>query len=598
MIATVIPVNVTVYGVTVSTAETDMLSEISVCGKRGINLEIRMRIIVGNRKYNLTDSQTEHIISDYKITAFCISLQVDGGILLCHSATGELVLLNTEEYREICSGAPLKGAWAELLSEHLFLPGKDVDEYCRVDCERAETLDSQDNRQAVTSFTILPTTRCNARCFYCYEKDIPPQNMNLKTAEDTAVYIAQNCGNRKVHLSWFGGEPTVAGPVITRICERLQEQKVEYDSSMISNGFLLNESMVRLAKECWNLHRVQITVDGTESVYNSTKNYKGVWSNPFKVVLSNINCLLKQEIHVSIRINLGLHNYEDVSNIIQELMQRFRNCRYLSLYVHEIDNYYTMEEYAELINGATDFNLRLIDENMRQAFALPSIRMRSCMADSESSLLINPNGQLGKCEHYAYEKLCGSIYSPVRDLHMIKEWQQPVRFLQCRSCPFYASCLPLKWCNGGNFVCSDVIIKNKMRITIDTMRRLYEKWKKDRHNIRNNYYFLLTCHLKMAQTGDQMTADFFRDGSFRPVRSLSVNYTARDILLFLQEKHTFKDILGMLRQKYDAFGFCIEDDIEEYLVFLLHEGLCSVSARSVSEKCSNKKQKAGNTALQ
>lgn len=535
-----------------------------------------MRIIVGSHKDDLMDGLTDCVISDYKITAFCISAQVDEGILLCHGATGELVLLNTEEYQEISSGKPIKGAWAEFLQKHLFLPGKDVDEYRKVDFERAETYNSRDSHQVVTSFIILPTTRCNARCFYCYEKDILPQDMSFETAEDTAVYIAQNCGGQRVHLSWFGGEPTVASPVITRICERLQEQKVEYESSMISNGFLLNETMVQLARECWNLRRVQITIDGTESVYNSTKNYKEVCDSPFKVVLSNIRCLAEQKIHVSIRINLGLHNYEDVSDVINELTNRFCNCRYLSLYVHEIDNYYTMDEYAELVNEATDFNLQLIDKNMRRAFALPSIRMRSCMADSESSLLINPMGQLGKCEHYAYEKLCGSIYSPVRDWNMIKEWQEPVRFLQCKSCLFYASCLPLKWCNGGNFVCSDVVVKNKMRITIDTMQRLYKKWKKDRYNIRNNDYFMLSFCIKMTLDEGQITANFFTKDSSKFIKSLSVNCTARDILLFLQEKHTFRDILGMLHQKYDVCDFCIEDDIEEYLVFLLREGLCRV----------------------
>lgn len=536
-----------------------------------------MRVIVGNHRSNLTDGQADEIISNYKMTAFCIPLQVEEGVLLCHTATGELVLLDREEYREIRSGNPLKGAWAEFLAEHLFLPDKETDEHGKVDGERMESRNAAESQERITSFTILPTTCCNARCFYCYEKDIVPKNMALKTAEEVAAFIARSCGSRKVHLSWFGGEPTIAVPVITRICRRLQEQKITYDSSMISNGLLLDEPMVKTAKDCWRLRRIQITIDGTEPVYNAVKNYKDSLNSPFQTVLSNINYLLKQEIYVSVRINLGLHNDKDVSELIREMTERFRGSRFISLYVHEIDNYYDAPEYVKLTELATDFNLKLINENMRSAFDLPSIRFRSCMADSESSLLINPDGQLGKCEHYSYEKLCGSIHSPWRDWAMIKEWQEPIRFPQCRSCPFYASCLPLKWCNGGNFICNDVIVDNKVRITENTMHRLYGKWKRERYSIRNEFCFLLNYGLKVTQDEDGIRAVFFRDSQAEPVRTVSVNCTGRDILLFLQEKHTFRDIADMLHGKYDAAEFCMEDDIEECLAFLLHAGLCRTS---------------------
>ena len=160
---------------------------------------------------------------------------------------------------------------------------------------------------------------------------------------------------------------------------------------------------------------------------------------------------------------------------------------------------------------------------------------------------------------------------------MIKEWQEPIRFPQCRSCPFYASCLPLKWCNGGNFICNDVIVDNKVRITENTMHRLYGKWKRERYSIRNEFCFLLNYGLKVTQDEDGIRAVFFRDSQAEPVRTVSVNCTGRDILLFLQEKHTFRDIADMLHGKYDAAEFCMEDDIEECLAFLLHAGLCRTS---------------------
>ena len=39
------------------------------------------------------------------------------------------------------------------------------------------------------SFVVLPTTACNARCFYCYEEGMVPQRMTTETAEQVARYI-------------------------------------------------------------------------------------------------------------------------------------------------------------------------------------------------------------------------------------------------------------------------------------------------------------------------------------------------------------------------------------------------------------------------
>ena len=94
-------------------------------------------------------------------------------------------------------------------------------------------------------YTIFTTTACNARCFYCYEKDDPKKPMSEKTALDVSEFIAKNYNKTKesnggsvqdVTLSWFGGEPLFRKKCINIICERLKESGIPYRSSMISNG--------------------------------------------------------------------------------------------------------------------------------------------------------------------------------------------------------------------------------------------------------------------------------------------------------------------------------------------------------------------------
>lgn len=71
-----------------------------------------------------------------------------------------------------------------------------------------------------------------------------------------------------MRLAWFGGEPLYNAQVIDLICNDLVERGIGYESSMISNGFLFDEKLIKRAAELWRLRQIQITLDGTEGVYN------------------------------------------------------------------------------------------------------------------------------------------------------------------------------------------------------------------------------------------------------------------------------------------------------------------------------------------
>ena len=178
-----------------------------------------MRIIrksSGRKQAVISKSVT---IKDYKLSAFCIEEHTSEGVLLCHTATGEILLLTNEEYRELSSGKELTSNWARIMADRLFLVSTAQDEYAMVDRDCHAASREKTRNIPVTSYTILPTSQCNARCFYCYEKDIHQKNMSAQIAIDTADFIAQHCCGEKVHITWFVGEPTVADPVIIMFCK-------------------------------------------------------------------------------------------------------------------------------------------------------------------------------------------------------------------------------------------------------------------------------------------------------------------------------------------------------------------------------------------
>ena len=92
--------------------------------------------------------------------------------------------------------------------------------------------------------------------------------MDRETADRVISYIKEHCGGQQVKLSWFGGEPLVNHKVIDQICNGLRNDGIPYESRMISNAYLFDDTIVAKAADLWNLKNIQITLDGTEVVYN------------------------------------------------------------------------------------------------------------------------------------------------------------------------------------------------------------------------------------------------------------------------------------------------------------------------------------------
>lgn len=174
-------------------------------------------------------------------------------------------------------------------------------------------------------FTILTTTKCNARCFYCYEQHSKNKHdMTNQMALKIAKYIDDVAPNTELSLDWFGGEPLFNQKAIDLIVNYLLQKGRWFKSSITTNGYLLDEKLVSKACDVWNLKFAQITIDGTESVYNKAKNY--IYkkdSSPYQRVMNNIENLINNNVTVAIRINLDNYNIENSKQLIHEIYERF-----------------------------------------------------------------------------------------------------------------------------------------------------------------------------------------------------------------------------------------------------------------------------------
>ena len=293
----------------------------------------------------------------YRLMTYVVQQPVDDGVLLYNTLTCSLVLLTPDEAADITAQRELIDRWFLVPQEH------DDRKACREIREMAALLTPA--TETINKYIILPTTGCNARCFYCFEKGAKPVNMTAETASKVVRYIVGHRGDKKVELRWFGGEPLVNAKVIDQICTELREQGVPFFSWMYSNGYLFDADMVQRAKDLWQLQQVVITLDGTEQTYNRVKDYVYRGVNAFERVLQNIAMLTAAGILVQIRLNVDKHNVGEMSSVVELLHQRFGTNEHLSVYSMQLYGEHSPEDNAELFARRMQLEQQLLQYGFR-----------------------------------------------------------------------------------------------------------------------------------------------------------------------------------------------------------------------------------------
>ena len=279
--------------------------------------------------------------------------------------------------------------------------------------------------------------------------------MSEQTARDTAQYIIKSCKGKKVRLSWFGGEPLVNRKVIDLICDALAKAGIEYRSFITTNGYLFHRELAKKAREEWHVNGAQITLDGLETVYNTTKAYVNKDENAFARVVQNIEYLLQEKIRVSIRMNMDLHNADELFALCDFLSERFQGYDNLFVYVAllfenegskpTIFDDKTMEErYQKLF----ELQKYIEEEGLsRKSKISQNYRQHHCMADGDTSIVISPEGTFTKCQHFSGIEVLGDIYQGICDTEAVAKWkEQCPEILECDTCAVYPDCIRIKKC--------------------------------------------------------------------------------------------------------------------------------------------------------
>lgn len=420
---------------------------------------------------------------NYRLMNYLLKAETEEGMLLLNTVTRHMILVTNEETKSL-SDLPCKPteSMKELIANHFLVP-EDYSEYRAVHQLR-KIYQSTYTGDAINHYVVLPTTFCNAHCFYCYESDYPRVHMTEETAHRLVDYIAEHRKDKDVIISWFGGEPLVGIQRIDQISQELTDRGIPFKASMISNGYLFDKDIVKRSVRLWKLERIQITLDGTEKTYNQVKAYVNASDNPYERVLRNIDLLSGEGVHVNIRLNVDFYNKDDIRALIEELGKRFSGSNNIAVYLNMLFNHqgyepvhHSQDDRIRLMEVITDYTERLKELGLeRSNQKLPSLEIGQCMADNAHTIEIQPDGGFCRCEHEDVRESYGNLVEGILDPQKPLKWKETIeRSDHCSECSVYPACYLLRGCMNADAPCTDEFRIRNQNTHRELMKTIYYK---------------------------------------------------------------------------------------------------------------------------
>ena len=380
----------------------------------------------------------------FKKSIFNIEDERLGSVVIYNTYSSKIIELELDEYffwtTDIKRLDP--GTFQWLRDNHFIVPTS-LDESKQV-IEQYECVTG--SNEVGNLFRILPTTKCNARCYYCFEKELPGIDMSLDVADKVVDFIKKRTEHDKsIKLEWFGGEPLLKKDIITYISSRLIDElpdKTIY-STMTTNASLFDLHTINESKN-WNLKAIQVTLDGLDDVYDSIKNYKSKRYN-FNNTIENVHKLIENGIEVTIRLNYNednlLHNLE----LIDFIQHEFGDT--VDVYCSQSYSVGNVPESSVPRFVESIIVKKLLDAGYFKYETLLKRKYAVCgLASFDSFVVIGPDGNVYKCvESMSFpEKSCvGTIFDKELNNELINYWKKPIDEERCLQCPY----LPM--CSGG-----------------------------------------------------------------------------------------------------------------------------------------------------
>jgi uncharacterized protein len=283
---------------------------------------------------------------------------------------------------------------------------------------------------------IIPTEQCNFRCTYCYERSNQTA-MKHQIGEAVKALISQRMPDLDtLYVGWFGGEPLLARRRIVDISHYIRGltqsyPRLSYRAGMATNGYLLTPSLVSELVEL-GISDYQITLDGPQQIHDQrrpTVNGKGTFDRIWKNLVAMRD--RAEQVRILLRIHFDPSRISHLGALIEDVRREFLPDRRFTIDFQAIKRLGGKDDDKIEVFSAVEEQRRIKmlqgelhkDRNRKG----PKERPYVCYASRPNSLVIYPNGDLGKCTVALYNPInrIGSINKEGTvsiDSDLLKPW--------------------------------------------------------------------------------------------------------------------------------------------------------------------------------
>lgn len=168
---------------------------------------------------------------------------------------------------------------------------------------------------------LIMTKQCNLACTYCYEKSkCVGEHMSLEVAKQSVDWLYKSTiereSEKKVQVTFFGGEPTLRREVILEVMDYAMEKEretgipVEFD--IITNGLIYFPEWFDKITEYGKEPRMQFSVDGTPECQDMDRLLtNGEGSS--QVVFKNLDMYIRKIEEMGLKLGKNFHVHPCIS---------------------------------------------------------------------------------------------------------------------------------------------------------------------------------------------------------------------------------------------------------------------------------------------
>ena len=348
------------------------------------------------------------------------------------------------------------------LAEDGFLVRSRADDDARL---RAHLDKASEGLPGTLYVTLMPTLQCNLACNYCFQKEHPAfTRMSSATEDATVEWLLRQVdarGLRRLHVHYFGGEPTTRKDYCLRTAAALSASMKArggaFTWEMTTNGVHLDVGFAK-QMEAFGPGAFKVTLDGDKETHDRMRVYRD-GRGSFDVIYENMVALAR----AGCRVYVSGHFFPDQAASFEKLLDRLESSGVSRLlggvqFRPMVD---TQQRGSGTCTGCSEKQetqtLVQLSKSIDRRGMTPLTREASldgllgpCELHWKNNYTIDPEGRVYKCPVVAglpgleVAQVASRSPEKIAPLVELRPWEK------CGDCPYLPVCVG--GCLGGKFL--------------------------------------------------------------------------------------------------------------------------------------------------